>query len=447
VDNKLNFKKHTKRLSKKPFMPPKKRKFSSFFDDDDDENEAQEERHSSTTVPTVSSTLRARGKSTKKNLLPTSTAVNADEEQPPPPVRIPYDNRKLRFAKTIDRQDGTSFDYVKTSEAKKYLPLNVAEELDDTSCEELENHLHSKSNHHNHHRNNGSFVSQISSSQTSNYSSSSEGNQLGSDPNEDNDNENLFGDSPRDVGSRSSSRRMIRNEDEDESVASEDILNMPTSNNLNEIEASTNRHSDADTTAAQRPAKFCFGCMWQDPHKINVDANAVSHMMQTMYRFFGQIQTKELAKIVHKQFMHTIYYPFMKQQEEQRIEDQMEDRIPRDIIQLPIWRTKEIYEHLRSHIKDPRFFIYNKLEQLQEESRILSAMSYIYVRDAAGNEHLRPDLAILKTRLEIDKRQIELYNLKYKQMNFYNERLPINIELGGSAMNLHKNLVIRDKPF
>lgn len=431
-------------MCKKLFMS-KKRKFSSFFDDDD-ENDMQEVGHSITTGSTASSTLKARGKSTKKKVLSQSTSADADEEQPAPPVRIPYDNRKLRFAKTIDRQDGTSFDYVKTSEAKKYLPLNVAEELDDTSCEELENSQlqESKSNHR---QPNGSFVSQISSSQTSNYSSSSEGNQLGSDPNEDNDNENFFGDSPRDVGSGSLSRKTISNDDGDESVASEDILNMPTSNNLNEIEALTNRQNNTNTSKSQYPVKFCFGCMWQDPHKINVDANAVSHMMQTMYRFFGQIQTKELAKIVHKQFMNTVFYPFMKQQEEQRIEDQMEDRIPRDIIQLPIWRTKEIFEHLRSHIKDPRFFIYNKLEQLQEESRILSAMSYIYVRDAAGNEHLRPDLAILKTRLEIDKRQIELYNLKYKQMNFYNERLPINIDLGGSAMNLHKNLVIRDKPF
>jgi hypothetical protein len=154
-----------------------------------------------------------------------------------------------------------------------------------------------------------------------------------------------------------------------------------------------------------------------------------------------------LARIVHTQFMHTVYHPFMKHQEEQQLNDKMHDRTPRPTIHLPIWRTKEIYEHIQSHIKDPRFFIHNTLEELQQDAQILSAMKYTYVRDAVGNEHMRPDLGVIKARMDIGKRQIELYNLKYKQMIFFNERLPVNIDIGGSVMNIHKNMTIKDKPF
>ena len=223
---------------------------------------------------------------------------------------------------------------------------------------------------------------------------------------------------------------------------------MPTSNNLNEIEQS--RHNLASPTESnfrQRPTKFCFGCSWQDPNKINTDFNAVSHMMQTMYRFFGQIQTKELAKIIHKQFMSTVYYPFLQQQEEKRREDEYNDILPQPPVYLPIWRTKEIYQHLRTHVKDPRFFIHNKIEELEEDSEVLNGMTYSYVRDNNNNEYLRPDLAVIKTRLDINKRQIELYNLNFKKMNYYNEALAINIDLSGSVMNIHKNLTIRDRQF
>lgn len=395
------------------------------FDDDNEE---------STPTP------KTRAKPSAKQLLTASSTIDTTDGLPPAPPRIPYDNRKLRFSKTIDRQDGTAFDYLKTHEAKKYLPLNVAEELDDTSCEELEHQQKKKKSSNNFHYSekpyqDRSFVSHISSSQSSNYSSSSENNKLLSEPSDD---EELFG------------GKEAQPEDEEGSSSSNDILNMPTSKNLNEIEESRHapNNDDRDEVSLRRPPKFCFGCMWQDPHKINIDLNAVSHMMQTMYRLFGQIQTKELAKIIHKQFMHTVYYPFMQEQEEQRLLDEQDERIPRDFVQLPIWRTREIFDHLQYHIKDPRFFIHNKLEELREDARILSGMSYIYVRDAAtGNEYMKPDLAVIKAKMDIDKRQAELYNMKYKQMNFYNERLPVNIELGGSAMNIHKNLVIKDRAF
>ena len=414
-------------------MATKKRKWVSMFDGEEDDDE-----------PVSAPKTRAKP-GTKKVFVPPNasiqSAVPVDGPPPAPPKEF-FDNRKLRFSKTIDRQDGTAFDFLKPQEAQKYLPLNIAEDLDYTSCEDLEREQFKRSCHRYQPMNdNHSFVSQIASpSHSSNYSSSSENNK----PllSEQSDSEELF-------------RGKAKSNDEDDglsSSSSNDILNMPTSKNLNELEELRHPHpsnDDRDTRSSRRPPKFCFGCMWQDPYKINVDLTAVSHMMQTMYRLFGQIKTKELAKIIHKQFMHTVYYPFMQEQEEQRLADEMDDRIPRDFVQLPIWRTREIFEHLHEpHIKDPRFYIHNKLEELREHSRVLSGMSYIYVRDAAtGNEYIKPDLSVIKTCMDLDKRQTELYNMKYKQMNFYNERLPVNIDLGGSAINLHKNLVIKDKPF
>jgi hypothetical protein len=415
-----------------------KRKIKSIFDDDDDDNDDNNQNNNNNNFLSQN---RSNGRFNNKKKKPkqiNTDDVDADNNEIPVPPRIPYDNRKLRFAKNIDRNDGTSFDYVKSTETKKYLPQTIADELDYTSCEELEqnyfqtltqqahNHPHSHGHSHQNGQTHSSFSSSSPSSET---------------------NENLFGDSSSDNENSKRSPPLIER-DEDSSDNFNDVLNMPTSNNLNEIEQS--RHmsqSPVGPSVRQRPTKFCFGCSWQDPNKINTDFNAVSHMMQTMYRFFGQIQTRELAKIIHKQFMSTVYYPFLQQQEEKRRDDEFNEILPQQPIYLPIWRTKEIYQHLRSHVKDPRFFIHNKIEELEEDSEVLNGMTYSYVRDDHNNEYLRPDLAVIKTRLDINKRQIELYNLNFKKMNFYNETLPINIDLSGSAMNIHKHLTIRDRQF
>ena len=423
--------------------------------DGDDENDDDNDRYNNNNNYSRS-TPKPRRKQNKKTKFANDDDDNGDETAPAPPPRIPYDNRNLRFARSIDRNDGTSFDYVSTQEAKKYMPQNALEELDDTSCAELEDAqfaIYDKNNHHSHNDDDSDhenadqqqdvYYSDNNSARENLFASSESESSTARRQQHDNENHR-----PRERDEDSSSSSSFQNENRRHYEDNRAILNIPTTNNLDEIERSRRHGSTFDQSQNRhRRAKFCFGCSWQDPNKINTDSNAVSHMMKTMYYYFGQIRTRELAKIIHKQFMKTVYHPFIENQERQRREDEYEELPPREPIHMDIWRTKEIYQHLRSHVKDPRFFIHNKMEQLEEDYETLAPMTYCYVRDNNGNEYLRPDHQIIKTRMDIDKRMIELYNLKPKQMNFYNERLPVNIDLSGSVMNLHKNLSIQEREY
>jgi len=434
------------------------------------------------------------------------------------PRREMYDNkRQLKFAKQIDRIDGTSFDFLNGNEIMAYLPQTDDDDLDYSSCDELEileqeeqeqeqkkkrkkrnsyddseyggsssnnnndddddendndeiDKLFGISNNNNNIDNNNNNLKSQIPLKRSNYSIFNE--EVGEEDNNNDDdhwgldnsksekqtqrqqtnfknNNNNNNNSNNHEGENESEEEEQQQRQQQQLEDEEDIIrNLPESRDLRKIEQARkiyDLHNDINHKNKKKNKKFCFGCMWQDPHKVSISGDAVSIMMKTMYRYYGQIRTVELARIVHIQFMRDIYWPKKKELNSQFVilnnnNNNNYDNGNNNNNTMPIWRTYQIYDHLKNHVQDPRFFILNSIEELKTDSLNLKKMSYIYVRDdKTGNEYPSFDEKAIKLRLDINKRIWEIYSKLPKNMNFYNDQIPINLDKAGTTINLHKN--------
>lgn len=381
-------------------------------------------------------------------------------EPPPGPMREMHDsNRHLKFARNIDRSDGVSFDFVAPCELIDYLPKNLdcGDEWEYSSCDELELAEEEAKE-----RRVIDRINKVTTTKVSNHwkSSSSSSSNESDDDNRDkpsnpqqrqrsNNKTTIFGSDieddqeegeqqqQRDENYWTGNKNTQQEEEEHNNNSSEDnasnydseeiIQNLPESRDLRRIEQSRKIQELHKLKKGKSSKELCFACQWQDPHKVTISADSVTIMMKTMYSLYGQIRTIDLSKIIHIQFMRDIWHP-------------CKGFDPNTGKKMLIWRTYQIYDHLKTHVQDPRFFILNSIEELKEDAINLKRMSYRYVRDEkTGNEYPDYDEKAIKLRLDINKRLMEIYSKSAKGMNFYNDKLPVNLDQAGAIINLHKN--------
>jgi hypothetical protein len=355
--------------------------------------------------------------------------ADTDEDTPPPPpstlvpAKNPLDNTPLKYTKTIDKKDGSSFDYVKSSDVRKLLPRSLEEEMMCSSCDEREQ---AEEEH--------GMIQEEEEKEIPLVAKKKQKMEEERYDDDEEQEENI-------VVPPSSS--------ESEDVG-ELLKKVKDTRNLNTL--AKQHASSAAPTPRKRPLKFCFGCSWHDTHQGGVSADAVTKMMRTMYKYCGTMPAWELSRLIHEEFRDEIYYPLLEEREKlennrrlfgekegEFYDDELTD-VPRSSIKekIPIWRTYEIYRHIKYHIRDPRILVLNMVDDLQQDIQNLTGMSYSFVKDAEGNSYPLCDKEALKTKLDYQKQLIAVYKLEPKKMLFYNDKLPVDMNAQGSAININK---------
>lgn len=414
----------------------------------------------------------------KKNTIGQLDIKKGDtEEKKEEEVKREFVNKEpLKYFQKSSGKDGTSFDfdYCQGERFGQFLPINEYEDLYYTSCEETEDTIERQEDReyesdqddydeHDHIircsteneskdqffqkkiESSGNMISPIQlnphKKQKTGKTTTKSVLSFEDDDDDDDENEDLFGSISTDSSSFSSEKKrkasemkssnplsppkwdVMSNKSSSEGV----INNLEVTSNLTKIEESKkNKVFHKSRQQRRREYYNCFGCSYQDPDKISVDKTMIAELMQNMCRLLGKMPVYQLAKIIHIFFMKKIWHPKMNEG-----------------MRLPIWRSWQIYDHIRHHVSDPRFFIISSMEKFKIDEANLRSMSYKYVRSADGQEYPMVDNDKYKLYLETHKMIISLYKLRPSSLNFYNDNLPINMDEIGSSISLTKNFVAK----
>jgi hypothetical protein len=106
---------------------------------------------------------------------------------------------------------------------------------------------------------------------------------------------------------------------------------------------------------------------------------------------------------------------------------------------VPIWRTRDIKEHIETHVINPVIFIGEQIRNWTQELYITKQLHYRIKSNNYGQEVFESEIRNIRTSMEITRLIKELYKTNPKEMNFYNENWQINITEVGKLINIHKH--------
>ncbi len=172
-------------------------------------------------------------------------------------------------------------------------------------------------------------------------------------------------------------------------------------------------------------ASKCFGCLWHNNKSDAISGRCMNLLLNIIEENYGQISNEALARVAHLYFKHNIYLPMRN----------MGKRVP-------MWRSRHIKEHIEEHTWEPRFFIGKSISAYSNIMKALQDMIFRKVTDPNGNTTEVCDEKTLKLHLQCHKRISELYEFKSSRMNFYNEKLKVDMERIGSFINLNKSWAV-----
>jgi len=157
-------------------------------------------------------------------------------------------------------------------------------------------------------------------------------------------------------------------------------------------------------------ADECFKCMWGNARYDAVYAKPLHQCFALMEQEIGRRELRAVAKTVHEFFKHAIYLPMLRSGR-----------------QVPMWRTRTIYEHLMEHECEPRIQLYRQLRTLNTLQSVL--IDETHVRDPTTDK-VRPDVPTIRALLDVIKLSQQLSTVNPKQMVFYDDKSALNL---GSA--------------
>jgi hypothetical protein len=166
----------------------------------------------------------------------------------------------------------------------------------------------------------------------------------------------------------------------------------------------------------------CFGCMYGNRGIDSIKMNNMNYLITLIEEHIGRMHYYDLAKMAHLYFKHSIYLP-----------------MKREGLKIQNWRTYDIYLHLKYHIMEPKFFIWNTIADLSDRLTVLNDMWFKKTWMEDGNEIIVPDEKVIRMSMDTQRRIIETYKLNPKVMNFYNEHSNISFENIGKLINTNKD--------
>jgi hypothetical protein len=168
---------------------------------------------------------------------------------------------------------------------------------------------------------------------------------------------------------------------------------------------------------------FCFGCNYSCYNRELIEGKIVNDLNSLIDDYIGQMDNKQLAKTIHTIFKTQIY-----------------NRLKSNGKKIPMWRSKSIYDHITEHCKDPRIYIVKVMEILNLDIKALNHMMYKELTLKNGSTVPSVNLELMKMRNELIKMNTGFYTKDPKKMLFYNEKR--EIKLDGAHLtnkNINKN--------
>jgi hypothetical protein len=173
----------------------------------------------------------------------------------------------------------------------------------------------------------------------------------------------------------------------------------------------------------------CFGCVFtcrgdaQTNADSHIDGGKVNDLLKIFTDNFGRIHTKALARLMHQFFKHEIFLPLRAKG-----------------VDVPMWRTREIYVHFRDHQYDPSIFLVEQIDDYRAMSRALRGMSFA-VTDSGTLAGMDKTMAQLhRTNVHL----LTLYKTNPDGLNFHNPVHKIEFDKMAKLMGPYRNFAIEN---
>ena len=186
--------------------------------------------------------------------------------------------------------------------------------------------------------------------------------------------------------------------------------------------SSGSSNSSRSSNSERIKKRECFGCMYGNRKMDGIKVNNINLLIKLMEENIGKLNYYSLARMAHLFFKHSIYIPMKNEG-----------------LKINMWRTHDIYIHLKYHIMDPKFFIWNTIAELSDRLTVLNDMCFKLASMEDGNKVLIADEKVMRMCADTQKRIVDTYKLNPKSMNFYNEQSGINLETLGKLINTSKD--------
>jgi len=152
----------------------------------------------------------------------------------------------------------------------------------------------------------------------------------------------------------------------------------------------------------------CFLCRYGNKKYDSVNRQHVLDLYETIEQGIGHKDPVTLSRVVHLQFMRTIW---------------TESRLGGNK-GVPIWHTIDVLDHLLNHDQDPRIWIW--LAIVDTKRAIECCSQQAFMRDPASGL-IVPNLRASETRMKLEAHLIKLYSLDSEHMNFFQPSAQIDL--------------------
>lgn len=181
--------------------------------------------------------------------------------------------------------------------------------------------------------------------------------------------------------------------------------------------------------ARRSSLKVCFGCKYSSrPDLGDTDAlipgDAINQLVSIWDTQIGRVGLPQLAKMCHEFYKTEILLAARK----------------RGRFDLPVWRTREIYDHFVHHNMDPRVWILTEIAEWQGYSRTLSEA--LFMKNMGT---ISPVEKFFRLRHMASKRVEELRKLKPVDMTFYDPECAISFNALGKAVNPVRDFFLEER--
>lgn len=179
----------------------------------------------------------------------------------------------------------------------------------------------------------------------------------------------------------------------------------------------------------RRRKENCFFCTWGNLTHDSIDSNKVKALFRLFDDIYGQVDDEVLSSLIKMFYDQEIYAP-MREREKR----------------IPVVEEVDVMMHVRHHMKDPRVFIRNKIEEVSSLTTTLANKIMSSVRHQNEDLSLKNtviDLRLMKAYEMMLKLGISLYNKDTSKMLF---RSPHDIDLSQKKciVNLLKSFKTTD---
>ena len=147
---------------------------------------------------------------------------------------------------------------------------------------------------------------------------------------------------------------------------------------------------------------------------FEIEGKAINDLVSFLYDNFGDIPNRELARQLHLQYKETIQNPSREKGK-----------------YVPSFTSKQIFCHLEYHTNDPRAKIKTTIEDLENDVKAITRLSYSSTDLGNGSQRFTCEPKLLKLKLEFIREIRAQKTQRPKTMVFYSENQKFDLSKMG----------------